>query len=79
MSSKPDTRYVERQEITGSSTVVMSEHYFDYDYRQEMVISNVVDFELHSNYMFATRHADGGRVSAHHYYNNNNNKVFIPN
>ncbi|XP_033641107.1 sortilin-related receptor-like isoform X1 [Asterias rubens] len=62
VSSKPDTLYVERQEITGSSTVVMSEHYFDYDYRQEMVISNVVDFELHSNYMFATRHADGGRI-----------------
>ncbi len=57
VSNKPDTLYVERIEITGSSTVVMSEHYFDYDYREEMIIYNVVDFELHHSYMFATRYA----------------------
>ncbi|XP_022107466.1 sortilin-related receptor-like [Acanthaster planci] len=54
---RPDTLFVERLEPTGTSTVLKSEHYFDWDWEDQTVITNVVDFEVRDEYMFATTNA----------------------
>ncbi|XP_038062779.1 sortilin-related receptor-like isoform X2 [Patiria miniata] len=54
---RPDTLYIERREPTGLSTILMSEHYFDFDWETQVIIGNVLDFEVRDEYMFATQTA----------------------
>ncbi len=49
-----NTLYVERQEPNGGSNVVKSDRFFNYA-SESIVISNVEDFEVKDNYMFAVK------------------------
>lgn len=62
---KPTTVYIERNEPTGSATILRSTDFFQTRENKEILLEEVEDFQLRDKYLFATKSVVRHQPSSH--------------